>query len=613
MIKIYSLKRYFYNVLFLFSVIFIFTLIEYMIFVYSIGGYGPNLIATITKCIGDLAIILCIYWILPYKKLWIVLIIQSVLSIFFIANIWYYRFFNELLSPLSYRLASNLNSTLFTSISNVLRFEDLIYLIFPILLIVIFQYINKKISIKYNLTKRNRMFAILISIFLWAIGQCAFIITERKQDYSVWGYTRESLSDNIKCRLSFNIKDRSPQLGELRLEGLALYFGRSFVMVWNDIISNGGRIKLNDIDTKNIDEYISSIKIQKIQNLDTLSTSKNIILILVESLNSYVINKSINGFYLTPVMNNLIKTQGTLSSLNVRTQVKEGISNDGQLIINTGLLPIEDGVVMMNFGSSNSFPTLINAFPNHDNLVIFGDNGQTWNQTESFKSFGFNKIYSELNFKEEAELIGNDGAMFKLCRQLIPALKTPFFIELVTFSTHVPFMDKGVMMPSWISKIQNIEEHVKNYYSMINYFDNELGKFIQFLQKKNLWYNTLLIITSDHSILHALSHENQKNYKQLSDIPAVFIAANSGITKQVDHPVGQVNIFPTILQLMNSSGINGYTGLGKSILDNSLTSAVDSEGKIWGHADSIEIARQKQAFEISELIHRGNYFGNTKK
>lgn len=609
------IKKYYHSVFFLFSVIFISTLTEYIIFIYNIGGYGPNPIATLAKCVGDLAIILYIFWLLPSKKRWIILIVQFLLSIFFITNIWYYRSFREILSPLSYRLISNLNSTLFSSLLNILHFEDIIFIIFPIFLIIFllhFNKINKNSSTKNNLNKRTRLIAFISSILLWITGQSAHIITERKQEYGMYGFIEESVYNNIKRRLSFNINDMPFPTSKLRHEGLTLYFVRSLVMILHDIRSHGGHIKLNKENIETIDRYISRINIESISVKDSIISHKNVILILVESLNSYVIDKSFNGNYLTPTMNGLIHNDRTVSALNMRTQVKNGVSSDGQLIINTGLLPIKDGVVMLNYGRSNNFPSLIDALPNHDNLAIFGDDGTTWNQTENFKKFGFNRIYSELNFKREAEKIGNDGAMFKQCCKLIPSLKIPFFIELVTFSTHLPFKDEAVKTPSWIKALSNTEEHVKNYYSMINYFDRELGNFIQFLKDKNLWDETLLIITSDHSILVALSQEDQKIYKRLSEVPSVFIAANSGITKQIDHPVGQVNIFPTILQLMNSSGINGYRGLGKSLLDDNLTSTVDSDGEIWGEADSIEIAHQRQAFEISELIHKGNYFKNTK-
>lgn len=600
-----------------FCIFFIFTLIEYLIFIYSLGGYGPSKIATTIKCAGDLALIFAIYWILPTKRIWIINIIQLLLSIFFLANIWNYHFFKSLLSPLSYRLVSNLNGTLISSLSNALSFTNCILLLFPLVLVIIYKYMRRHyLNSQWEISNKNKILAIACSFFMWGMAQCAFMVTEIKQDCAAWGFPRESIADNLKCRFSFNIDDRSPNLGQLRLEGLILYFGRSLVMVCQDIATNGGKINLTEEEITHIDEYITKINIHNHIDKNQLSVTnshKNLIIILVESLNSYVINKFINGHALTPVMNNLIQSNGSIVSLNVRTQVNLGISNDGQLIINTGLLPIDKGVVMMNFGSTNTFPSLTKALPEHDNLVIFGDNGQTWNQTQSFKNFGFNSIYSELDFSEQADSIGNDAAMFNLCKQIIPSLKFPFLIELVSFSTHVPFHDKGVKNKAWIHELKDTEEHVKSYYNMVNYFDRELGKFISYLKHKKLWDNTILIITSDHSILHALSHDKRDKYSHLADIPAVFIATNTGISKNIQHPIGQVNIYPTILQIMNSNGINGYTGLGRSMLDSCLQSAIDYEGRVYGISDSIELKNQKLAFEISSLINKGNYFGIKRK
>lgn len=597
-----------------FSILFLLTLIEYVVFIYdTLGGYGPSKIATLVKCIGDISLLFAIYWILPRKGVWIVLIIQFLISIFFLANTWNYYFFQSLISPLSYRMASNLNETLFSSLTNAFRVSNCIFLLFPVAILSAFIFLNKQFQKnQWNINKKEMWIALAMSCGLWCTAQCAFIITERKQDKTAWGYTRESLADNIKCRLSFNIDERSPQLDQFRLEGLILYLGRSAVMVWEDLSTNGGRIKLTTGDIKRVDEYIANMNIyNKNYNhpIPSNNRTKNLIIILVESLNSYIIDKTISGHAITPEMNYLAHCEGSIVSLNVRTQVNLGISNDGQLIINTGLLPIDKGVVMMNFGSTNTFPSLTKALSNHDNLVIFGDNGQTWNQTQSFKNFGFNRIYSVLDYSEQADIIGNDAAMFGFCKQLIPSLKKPFFVELVTFSTHVPFTDKNVKEASWIQSLQNTEEHVKNYYNMMNYFDKELGKFINFLKLKELWDNTILVITSDHSILHALSNKERNKYSNLADVPAVFIAANTGVTKNIQHPIGQVNIHPTILQIMNSHGSNGYTGLGRSMLDDNLQSAIDFNGNHYGSSDSTELKNLKQAFEISNLINKGNYFG----
>lgn len=596
-----------------FSIVFLATYIEYLFFVFSFGGFGPNILANCIKCLGDIAFIFAFYWFLPISKKWLYIIVQWLLSLFFLANSWHMRFFNELISPLSYKLAGNINDTLLKSVSDLISPHDIIFILFPIATTFYYFFYFRCCTLKatIKIPINTKFYCFTSCILLWILAQCAFIITERKQDYSAWGYTREPLSDTIKYRNPFNISDRSAILGEFRIEGLVLYLTRGFTMVITDIIQHGGKISLKPSEISGISRYIKNVPHIGYDSCFNSNRNKNLIIILVESLNSYMIEKKVGDKEVTPVMNKLAYAHGSITSLNMRTLVADGISNDGQLIINTGLLPTKEGVVMMNFGSSNTFPSIAKCLKNHSNAVIFGDNGQTWNQTGSFKSFGFSSIYSEINFKERADSIGNDAAMFEISKKIIPQLKKPFFIELISFSTHVPFKDNGVKMPEWIRNDSKLEQHEKNYYSMIHYFDTQLGVFINYLKSHNLWSNTVLVVTSDHSILHALNNRDKDrgHFKELFDVPVVFIAANTGVSKNIPHITSQANIYPTILQIMNSNGVYGYHGLDRSILDPQTSTAISLNGIICGNPTNEEIDRIKHEYKISDLIHRGNYFG----
>ncbi len=589
--------------------IFILCLIEYCVFVNSVGGFGQKKIVFLAKCIGEIALVLCPYWLIPNRYKWSAIICQSLLSIFFLANTWYYGYFREFIPALSYRLTGNLDGTLFSSICGIIKFSDLLYIIAPIISLFIYYCYYRNILKKCApLRIPIKISAISISFILFIIAQCGFIVTDRHYYRDIWGKDLHSLKDLVYQRLDLN--SRHSCHGQFRSEGLVLYFLRASYDAIVDISTNGGKIRLSDEMIDGIDRYIQNTPKAIGGNEFNQNREKNLVLVLVESLNSYMVNKKIGDNYLTPVMNGLINSPGTISTTSMHSQIKSGISNDGQLIVNTGLLPIDKGVVMMNFGN-NLFPTLNKLISPARSIVIFGDNGQTWNQTGAFRSFGFSEIYSELDFHENADEIGNDAAMFNLGVSKLKELSQPFFMEFVTFSSHTPFADKGVDMPGWIKENGDLEPHEKNYYSMINYFDTQLGRFIDNLKNQNLWDNTILIVTSDHSLSYAIGKNDNPSgeHLDLTDIPIVFIAANTGITRKIETPSAQVNVFPTILQIMDATPREGYRGLGRTLLDPDLKSAVDSKGKVWGTADSLEINRQRDAFRISDLIHRGNYFG----
>ena len=72
-----------------------------------------------------------------------------------------------------------------------------------------------------------------------------------------------------------------------------------------------------------------------------------------------------------------------------------------------------------------------------------------------------------------------------------------------------------------------------------------------------------------------------------------LIIANCGITAKIDRTVGQVDIFPTILNLTGNVGPKNYRGAGTSILSPELTAR-----------------RLQEAQTVSELILRTDYFAD---
>ena len=69
----------------------------------------------------------------------------------------------------------------------------------------------------------------------------------------------------------------------------------------------------------------------------------NCIVILAESLESWVLEREVEGQEITPYLNKLLQDSTTLYAPHMLTQVKGGRSIDAQLMLCTGMLPINSG------------------------------------------------------------------------------------------------------------------------------------------------------------------------------------------------------------------------------------------------------------------------------
>lgn len=337
---------------------------------------------------------------------------------------------------------------------------------------------------------------------------------------------------------------------------------------------------------------------------------KNVVFIIVESLNSWVIGKKYtpDSISFTPVLDSLISDSATVSALKVMPQIGIGQSSDGQLMYNTGLLPLRNDVVASTYGG-NRFIGLSEVLDKSNSFEVIHEAPKMWNHEVTTKSYGYNHLYAKNDVDQfvkeqyEHKRSGKDGIIFNLALDLIEKSQKPFFCEITTISMHTPFVDDGATYDARIDSIKNIGDKHRAYLKVSNYFDKELGEFINKLREMGLYDNTLIFIASDHDI--PLDDGNVPNSR--SDI--AFLALNTGIGFKADHKVGQIDIYPTILDLC---GVNetphGWRGLGRSILDDNLRSAVSPDGVVHGVGDSTLVERQKKAWDINELIIKSNYF-----
>jgi arylsulfatase len=116
----------------------------------------------------------------------------------------------------------------------------------------------------------------------------------------------------------------------------------------------------------------------------------------------------------------------------------------------------------------------------------------------------------------------------------------------------------------------NSLEDIKNKYDLsIKNLDNEIKRFVKFLKKENLWDDTILIITSDHGenfgehgiyFSHAGIYEDSIHTPLIMKIPGIE-------HKDVDLLVQNIDVIPTILEILNENKMDEIGFDGKSMIN----------------------------------------------
>lgn len=385
-------------------------------------------------------------------------------------------------------------------------------------------------------------------------------------------------------------------------------------------------------ELQNINTSETSLQIHKwMENRERLTPLKyridkrnRCIVILAESFESWVLERTVEGIEITPCLNALLREKTTLYAPYVLTQVRAGRSIDAQLLLYTGLLPVHRGVYSIKYPFMN-YPSLVKALKEKYNMRSFCmtvDKKTTWNQNVIARSFGFDTLIYKKDFVLD-ELISykerlSDGSFLRQCAEKIQAGKwlsdtAGVLIQCVTSTGHNPFI-----LPEHLKQISfpnNIPQRMKDFMTVANYTDAAIGKFIGFLRTQPEYKDMIIVITGDHEGL-ADSRQRLANSKAGKRVvfkqPFVpFIVVNSPVPLRYEKVMGQIDIYPTLLQLL---GLDDYkwTGMGQSILETDTRPfAVGPGGKIVGDTEGYskkELNFYRRAWDISDLCIRYNYF-----
>lgn len=576
-------------------------ILSWFLLLFEMNGIGnSSLLRIFFNLFCDSLLIIIPYWLLPARFRGALLLPVWINSIWLISSVWYFRFWSDIPGLDSLTTLGNINGLLLKSIPGVWNNLDLINIILPLLTTIFYFLFRHKIS-QNPFPNSFKTTVFLISIVLFISGQVSRTVSNKHYLQSVDAYNNESLWDLTSDRIkSFTVNSRY-----FNYNGPLLFFCRSAGNLYTLLNKD---IKLDEEDILGIERYLASLPSLRINGENEENSDKNVILIVVESLNSEEIFHTVDGRDIAPTLKGLVQDSLSFSALNIVSQIRNGGSGDGQLIINTGLLPTSIFSTSTVYGSHTLFPSLPKSLGRKSNCAIFGDDGKVWNEIETFKRFGFEKVFTNSDYSSLAAKNGADGGLFVMADSIITDLPQPFFLELLTVSMHVPFSIDDVPYASdydWIDSDKTSSAVKKKYLKTLSYFDDCLKEFIANLKAKNLWYNTILLIVSDHS--QDIAEANKK--LSLTDVPMAFIAINSGKTGYFDYTAGQIDIFPTILSLTGSRNSSQWRGLGTSMTETPVKAAyVPAVGILGEVPDATTEKRLIDAYEISELIIRGNYF-----
>ena len=503
-----------------------------------------GLLSYSARSMVDALLLLLPYWLLPAKlRIYYVSIIVFLFSFWGLSQLWYYRTYDDLMPFSSFLLFDNISPLLLNSIKASMKLTDILFILPPFFLFILYWFLFVDTIKKTPVNSKKRVIY-TISILLFAI------LIHLMNAYVFYS----KMQNRTTCHLGIRYVNTVNYISYFDFNGFVPFCIHSFI---NTILE---KRSLDIKEKEEIESFLSKYMLKYTDNQYAVKEKQNLIVIIVESLNSWLINFKLDSIEVTPHLNQLCQENNSILALHIQPQVKSGRSSDAHFMYNTGLLPINNGAVAVRFGEAE-YPSLAKALKGYKSLSMVCDDAKYWNQETAFKSYGFTQLYDSRSMMNTSGNI-NDHILLEKAANQIKHVDFPFYAQLVTLSMHYPY--NTLEIPSTnISKSKLYTKDIRNFLEKAHFCDNAIGKFIQELKETGIYEKSLIAIISDHNEIDKNQIENRKETLP-EDKEIAMIILNGSQKLNYTSKMEQIDIYPTLLDLM---GANNYPwkGLGHSI------------------------------------------------
>ncbi len=519
------------------------------------------------------------------------LLLNLLISVLYIIDLWNFRAFGDFSSLHMLGQTTNLDN-LSDSVLSMVRIIDIVFLADFVLLVT--WYVKKKFTLG---TSRRSITCFALTLIM---PICYIGLVHYKFD----------IVENGKNHVLFRIC-WSPSQTISNLSPIGYHVYDSYVY-WKESVPYA----ISADEEKEIVKWFKDKKEDIPDNkFKGMFKGKNLIILQVESLENFVLNKKVDNQEITPNINRLLINSIYFS--DVYEQVHNGTSSDAEFMVNTSVYPVRRGSTFFRFPKNtyNSLPNILEA-EGYSTLAIHPDKGAYWNWMEALKGIGFERCIDSSAFEVD-ELIGLGLSDKSFLEQVIPIIREsgqPFYTFMITLTSHGPFN-----LPEEYRELKLEETLDKSklggYFQSINYTDKQIGKFISTLEKIGLLEDTVIVLYGDHEGIHKFY---SKEVSELGFGSEVWTENNKRVPLIVYHSSingeeikttgGQIDILPTVSYLM---GINEEkymdTAFGRNLLKTGKSFAVLNDRTFIGKDDA-EKDHAVNGIDIADKVISGDYF-----
>ncbi|AKR36783.1 MULTISPECIES: LTA synthase family protein [Bacillus] len=474
------------------------------------------------------------------KRNYIALCINFLLTIVLVGNVMFYDFYSDFVTLPVLGQTSNFGQ-LGGSIIEILNYK----IILAFVDIVFFFILLKKKSLVFKTERVTHSTRLLY--FLLAIGVF---------------FANLHLAEKERPELLTRSFDRV-----MLVKNLGLYTHQVYDLTLQ--VKAGSQKALADSSKlQETENYVKANQSEPNPNMFGAAKGKNVIVVTLESLQTFLIGASVNGQEVTPFLNEFINESYYFD--NFFHQTGQGKTSDSEFLIDTSLYPLNRGAVFFTHGNNDytATPEILRQ-QGYFTSVFHANNATFWNRNIMYSALGYDRYYNELDYKITPETNLNWGLKdIEYFDQSVDILKTvnqPFYARFLTLTNHYPFTyDEDT---KFIEPYNSGNGVFDRYIVTARYLDESIKKFIERLKAEGLYDNSIIVLYGDH---YGISEKHNRAMAQflekdqitefdtlnLQRTPLYIHIPGQTEGQTISKPTGQIDMKPTILNLLGVDSTN---------------------------------------------------------
>ncbi len=477
-----------------------------------------------------------------------IITISAITSLILFSNAVYYRFFNDFITLPVLMQTDNMGDLSSSALELIRAYDALIFL--DVFILILLAVKTPKLVIQPRRGDFIRIAALALVIFIVNLG----------------------MAETVRPQLLTRSFDR-----QILVKSIGTFNYHLYDIVLNSR-SKSMKVFADSTDLDGVYEYIEEHHDVGESSFNGIAKGKNVVIISMESLQSFVIERELDGHVLTPFLNQLIEESYYFE--NFYHQTGQGKTSDSEFLLENSLYPLGRGAVFFTH-AQNTYSATPKVLKEHGyySAVFHANDKSFWNRDLMYKSLGYDQFYDiayyDVNDKNSIGWGLKDIHFMDQTVELMKTMPQPFYGKLITLTNHYPFTLQA--KDEYVPEYNTNSGTVNRYVTTVRYMDEAIKLFFEKMIEEDLYDDSIFILYGDH---YGISSNHDKAMEQLLGYPItpyehvqlqrvpliVHIPGMKG--ERIDDISGQIDLRPTIMSLLGISE-HGEITFGEDLFSDS--------------------------------------------